>query len=105
MSNVLVLYYSTYGHIETMAYAMAEGASSGGATVVVKRVPETAPADVAKAAHFKTEQPAAIATIEELAGYDAIIIGCPTRFGRMPAQMAAFLDQAGGLWSRGALNG
>lgn len=105
MSKVLVLYYSTYGHIETMAQAVAEGARSTGATVDVKRVPETAPLDVAKAAHFKLDQSAPVAAVAELANYDAIIIGCPTRFGRMPSQMAGFLDQAGGLWARGALNG
>jgi NAD(P)H dehydrogenase (quinone) len=105
MSRVLVLYYSSYGHIETMAGAVAEGARSAGATVDVKRVPETAPADAAKASYFKLDQKAPVATIDELADYDAIIIGAPTRFGRMPAQMATFLDQGGGLWMRGALNG
>ena len=105
MSKVLVLYYSTYGHIETMAYAIAEGARATGATVDVKRVPETAPLEVAKAAHFKLDQEAPIATVAELEGYDAIIIGTGTRFGRISSQMAAFLDQAGGLWARGALNG
>jgi NAD(P)H dehydrogenase (quinone) len=105
MAKVLVLYYSSYGHVETMANAVAEGARSAGANVTLKRVPETAPAEVAKAAHFKLDQAAAIATIEELADYDAIIIGCPTRFGRMPSQMASFLDQAGGLWMSGALIG
>ena len=105
MSKVLVLYYSSYGHIETMAQAVAEGARSAGASVDVRRVPETAPLDVAKAAHFKLDQAAAIATIDELASYDAIIVGTPTRFGRMPSQMTSFLDQAGGLWARGALNG
>jgi NAD(P)H dehydrogenase (quinone) len=105
MSKVLVLYYSSYGHIETMAQAVAEGARSAGATVDLKRVPETVPADIAKAAYFKLEQPAPVASVAELEAYDAIIVGCPTRFGRMPAQMASFLDQAGGLWARGALNG
>ncbi len=105
MAKILVLYYSSYGHVETMAEAVAEGARSAGATVDVKRVPETAPAEVAKAAHFKLDQKAPIAVIDELADYDAIIIGCPTRFGRMCSQMATFLDQAGGLWVRGALNG
>src|ERR1700753_3633991 len=104
MARVLVLYYSSYGHIETMAQAVAEGARSGGATVDVKRVPETVPLEVAKASHFKLDQKAPIATIDELANYDAIILGAPTRFGRVCGQMAAFLDQAGGLWSRGALN-
>jgi NAD(P)H dehydrogenase (quinone) len=105
MAKVLVLYYSSYGHIETMANAVAEGARSAGATADVKRVPETAPPEVAKAAYFKLEQKAPVADIEELANYDAIIVGCPTRFGRMPAQMAGFLDQGGGLWMRGALAG
>ncbi len=105
MPKVLVLYYSSYGHIEAMADAVAEGARSAGATVDIKRVPETAPADVAKAAHFKLDQAAPVAAIADLEHYDAIIVGAPTRFGRMPGQMAAFLDQAGGLWAKGALNG
>lgn len=105
MAKVLVLYYSSYGHIETMAYAVAEGARATGATVDVKRVPENAPLDIAKAAHFKLDQPAPIAAIDDLVNYDAIIVGCPTRFGRMPSAMANFLDQAGGLWARGALHG
>src|ERR1700761_5159984 len=105
MAKVLVLYYSSYGHIETMAGAVAEGARSAGATVDIKRVPETAPAEIAKAFHFKTEQAAPVAVIDDLANYDAIIVGAPTRFGRLPSQMASFLDQAGGLWMRGALNG
>lgn len=105
MSKVLVLYYSSYGHMETMASAVAEGARSAGATVDIKRVPETAPTEVAKAAHFKLEQAAPVASIADLEHYDAIVIGAPTRFGRMPAQMASFLDQAGGLWARGALHG
>jgi NAD(P)H dehydrogenase (quinone) len=105
MAKVLVLYYSSYGHIETMAKAVAEGAREAGATVDIKRVPETAPLDVAKNAHFKLDQDAPVATIAELADYDAIIVGTGTRFGRMTSQMAAFLDQAGGLWARGALNG
>ena len=105
MSKVLVLYYSSYGHLETMASAVAEGARSAGAVVDIKRVPETAPTEVAKAAHFKLEQAAPVASIADLEHYDAIVIGAPTRFGRMPAQMASFLDQAGGLWARGALHG
>ncbi|MFZ1501132.1 MAG: NAD(P)H:quinone oxidoreductase [Giesbergeria sp.] len=105
MSKVLVLYYSSYGHLETMASAVAEGARSAGATVDIKRVPETAPTEVAQAAHFKLDQEAPVASIADLEHYDAIVIGAPTRFGRMPAQMASFLDQAGGLWARGALNG
>jgi len=105
MAKVLVLYYSTYGHIETMANAVAEGARGAGAVVDVKRVPETVPEDIAKNGHFKLEQAAPIAKVDELEHYDAIIIGAPTRYGRMPSQMAAFLDQTGGLWARGALNG
>jgi NAD(P)H dehydrogenase (quinone) len=105
MAKILVLYYSSYGHIEAMAHAVAEGARAAGAQADIKRVPETAPLEVAKASHFKLEQAAPIANIEDLANYDGIIIGAPTRFGRIPGQMAAFLDQAGGLWMRGALNG
>ncbi len=105
MAKVLVLYYSTYGHIEAMAAAVAEGARAAGASVDIKRVPETVPEEAAKAHYFKLDQAAPEATVAELADYDAIIIGAPTRFGRMPGQMAAFLDQAGGLWATGALNG
>ena len=105
MSKVLVLYYSTYGHIETMANAIAEGARETGATVDVKRVPETVPLEIAQKAHFKLDQAAPVATVAELADYDAIIVGTGTRFGRISSQMAAFLDQAGGLWATGALNG
>jgi NAD(P)H dehydrogenase (quinone) len=105
MSKVLVLYYSSYGHIEKMAEAVAAGVRETGATADIKRVPETAPEAVAKAAHFKLDQGAPVATIADLENYDAIIIGAPTRFGRMASQMAAFLDQAGGLWAQGKLNG
>ena len=105
MAKVLVLYYSSYGHIEAMAKAVAEGAREAGAQVDIKRVPETAPLEVAKNAHFKLDQEAPVATVAELADYDAIIVGTGTRFGRMSSQMAAFLDQAGGLWARGALHG
>ena len=105
MPKVLVLYHSAYGHIETMAKAVAEGAQSAGAEVDIKRVPETVPEAIAKASHFKLDQDASVATIEDLANYDAVIIGAGTRFGRMNSQMASFLDQAGGLWARGALNG
>ncbi len=106
MTKVLVLYYSSYGHIEAMAEAVADGARAAGAEVDIRRVPETAPQAVVEAAHFKTDSAhPVIGNVEELAGYDAIVIGAPTRFGRMPGQMAAFLDQAGGLWFRGALNG
>jgi len=105
MAKVLVLYYSSYGHIETMAHAIAEGARAAGATVDVKRVPETVPEEIARGAHFKLDQEAPVATVAELADYDAIVVGTGTRFGRMSSQLAAFLDQAGGLWARGALNG
>lgn len=105
MAKVLVLYYSSYGHIEQMAAAVAQGARAAGAEVDIKRVPETAPEDVAKAAHFKLDQAAPVASVDELANYDAIIVGTGTRFGRMSSQLASFLDQAGGLWMRGALNG
>lgn len=105
MTKVLVLYYSSYGHIETMAGSIAEGVRRAGAEVTIKRVPETVPLEIAEKAHFKINQEAPIATVAELADYDAIIVGTGTRFGRMSSQMAAFLDQAGGLWARGALNG
>lgn len=105
MAKVLVLYYSTYGHIETMAHAVAEGARKTGAHVDVKRVPETVPEEIARNNHFKLDQDAPVATIDELADYDAIVVGTGTRFGRMSSQMAAFLDQAGGLWLKGALHG
>ena len=105
MTKILVLYYSTYGHIETMAYAAAEGARKGGADVVVKRVPELVPEEVAKKSHFKLDQKAPIATVDELPNYDAIIFGAPTRFGVAASQMRNFLDQTGGLWAKGALIG
>lgn len=105
MTKVLVLYYSSYGHIEAMAGAVAEGVRAGGAEATIRRVPETAPMEVAQAAGFKLEQDAAVATVEELADYDAIIVGSGARFGRMSSQMAAYFDRAGGLWARGALNG
>ena len=105
MAKVLVLYYSTYGHIETMAGAIAEGARSAGATVDIMRVPETVPDDVARASHFKMNQTAPIASVGDLENYDAIVVGTGTRYGRISSQMATFLDQTGGLWMRGALNG
>jgi NAD(P)H dehydrogenase (quinone) len=105
MTKVLVLYYSSYGHMEQMADAIAEGARGAGAEVDIRRVPETAPAEVAQAAGFKPDiSHPVIEGIDKLADYDAIIVGSPTRFGRMSSQMASFLDQAGGLWMRGALN-
>ena len=105
MARVLVLYYSAYGHIETMANAVAEGAREGGASVDIRRVPELVPEDVARKSYYKVDQKAPIAKIEDLANYDAIVIGAGTRFGRLASQMANFLDQAGGLWMRGALHG
>ncbi|MBD9434775.1 NAD(P)H:quinone oxidoreductase [Pseudoxanthomonas sp. PXM03] len=105
MAKVLVLYYSSYGHIEKMAQAVAEGAQSAGATVDIRRVPETVPEDIARKSHYKLDQQAPIATVAELEDYDAIVIGTGTRYGRITSQMAAFLDQTGGLWARGALNG
>lgn len=105
MAKVLVLYHSTYGHIEAMAEAVAEGARSAGATVDIRRVPETVPEDLARKSGYKMDQQAPVATVDELKDYDAIIIGAGTRFGRLPSQMAAFWDMAGGLWATGALNG
>jgi NAD(P)H dehydrogenase (quinone) len=105
MAKVLVLYYSTYGHVEAMANAVAEGARESGAQADVKRVPETVPEAIARANHFRFDQAAPIATVDELANYDAIIVGSGTRFGRISSQMAVFLDQAGGLWMSGALHG
>lgn len=105
MAKVLVLYHSVYGHVETMANAVAEGAREAGADVVVKRVPETVPEDVARAHHFKLDQAAPIATPDELAEYDAIIFGAGTRYGTVASQMRAFIDQTGGLWAKGALVG
>ena len=105
MTKVLVLYYSSYGHMEQMAYAAAEGAREAGAEVAVKRVPELVSDEIARKAGFKLDQPAPVATVEELANYDALILGVPTRYGRMASQMSNFLDQTGGLWMRGALNG
>jgi len=106
MTKVLVLYYSSYGHIEAMAEAVAEGARSvAGTTVDIKRVPELVPDEVAVAAHIKVNQEAPIATPDELANYDAIIFGTPTRFGNMAGQMRNFLDQTGGLWFANALVG
>lgn len=105
MSKILVLYYSAYGHIEEMAHAIAEGARSAGAEIDVKRVPELVPEEVARASGYRLDQEAPVAAIADLERYDAIIVGVGTRFGRMASQMANFLDQAGGLWARGALNG
>lgn len=105
MTKVLVLYYSSYGHVEKMASAVAEGVREAGAEAVIKRVPELVPEDVARKSGLKLDQVAPLATVDELADYDAIIIGTPTRFGNMAAQMKNFLDQTGGLWAQGKLIG
>jgi len=105
MAKVLVLYYSSYGHIERMAHAEADGARSAGANVDVKRVPELVPNKTALAAHYKLDQIAPVAQVDELINYDAIIFGTPTRFGNMAAQMKNFIDQAGGLWGQDKLIG
>ena len=106
MRRILVLYYSSYGHIEAMAQAQAEGAARvAGTDVVVKRVPELVPEAVARASGLRLDQPAPIAEVEELPDYDAIIFGTPTRFGNMAAQMRNFLDQTGPMWGQGALVG
>ena len=105
MTKVLVLYYSSYGHIESMAQVVAEGVRQTGAEAIIKRVPELVPEEIARQNHFKLDQQAPIATVDELPDYDAIILGVPTRFGNMPAQMKNFLDQTGGLWFQGKLIG
>ncbi|MFV0438385.1 MAG: NAD(P)H:quinone oxidoreductase [Desulfopila sp.] len=106
MAKILILYYSMYGHVETMAHEVAKGARSlEGTTVTVKRVPELMPEDVARKAGAKLDQEAPVATPNELGEYDAIIFGAPTRFGNMCGQMRNFLDQTGGLWANGGLIG
>ena len=106
MAKLLVLYHSAYGHIETMAEAIAAGAREvQGVQVDIRRAPELVPDEVARAAHYKLDQAAPVAKVDELAVYDAIIMGCGTRYGRINSQLANFLDQTGGLWARGALNG
>jgi NAD(P)H dehydrogenase (quinone) len=105
MAKVLVLYYSSYGHMEQMAHAAAEGVRQAGGEAVVKRVPELVSEEIARSAHFKLDQPAPVATVDELGDYDAIILGVPTRYGRMASQMTSFWDQAGGVWVQGQLTG
>ncbi|ATY32253.1 NAD(P)H:quinone oxidoreductase [Sphingomonas psychrotolerans] len=106
MSKILVLYYSSYGHLARMADAVAEGARSAGAEVDVRRVPETAPVEVAAAAGFVADHShPVLEDVNELANYDGIVVGAPTRYGRMSSQMASFWDRAGGVWYQGALNG
>ncbi len=106
MSKVLILYYSTWGHVETMAKAVAEGAGSvPGTEVTIKRVPEVMPKELLESLHAKVDQDAPVATVDELADYDAIVFGTPTRFGNMAGQMRNFLDQTGKLWANGSLIG
>ena len=106
MAKILVLYHSAYGHIETLADAIAAGAREvEGVDVAIRRVPELVPDEVARAAHYKLDQTAPIATVDELSDYDAIILGCGTRYGRISSQLANFLDQTGGLWAKGVFNG
>ena len=105
MAKILILYYSSYGHVEKMARAAAEGVREAGAEVVVKRVPETVAEEVARKSGFKLDQEAPVATMDELSGYDGIVFGTPTRFGNMTGQMKTFLDQAGGHWVKGSLVG
>lgn len=105
MTKVLVLYYSSYGHIEALAQAVAEGARQAGALAMIKRVPELVPEQVAERAGYKLNQPASVATVSELPDYDAIVIGTPTRFGNMASQMKNFFDQCGGLWFEDKLVG
>jgi NAD(P)H dehydrogenase (quinone) len=105
MPKVLILYYSTYGHMEQMAYAAAEGVQRANGEAVVKRVPELVPEEIAKSSHFKLDQAAPVATVSELPDYDAIVLGVPTRYGRMASQMSNFWDQAGSVWAQGQLTG
>jgi len=106
MARVLVLYYSSYGHVERMAHAVAEGAKSvSGTEVIIKRVPEIVPEEAARKAGMKLDQPAPIADPDELPNYDAVIFGTPTRFGNMAGQMRNFLDRTGNLWAKGSLIG
>ena len=105
MARILVLYYSTYGHVEKLADALADGARAAGASVDIRRVPETVPQDVAEKSHYKLDQSAPIGTPEELERYDAIVVGTPTRYGRMSSHMSAFWDRTGSLWASAALIG
>lgn len=105
MAKILVLYYSSFGHMEKMAGAAAEGVKQGGGAVDIRRVPELMPEEKARKAGYRLDQPAALAKVDELPNYDGIILGLPTRYGRISAQMAHFLDQTGGLWARDALVG
>jgi NAD(P)H dehydrogenase (quinone) len=105
MARILILYYSSYGHVERMAQAVAEGVREAGAEAVIKRVPETVPEAVARKSGYKLDQEAPIATVDEMPQYDGIIFGSPTRYGNMTGQMKTFLDQTGALWVKGSLVG
>ncbi len=106
MAKLLILYHSTYGHVETLAEAIAQGAREvEGVDVAIRRVPELVPDEVARGSHYKMDQTAPVATVAELTDYDAIVLGCGTRYGRVASQLANFLDQTGGLWAKGAFNG
>ena len=105
MAKILVLYYSSYGHIERLAEEVAAGVRAAGSEATVKRVPETVPEDIARKSGFKLDQKAPVAKVDDLAHYDAVIFGTPTRFGNMAGQMKSFIDQAGGLWMKGSLIG
>jgi len=105
LAKILVLYYSSYGHIERLAEEVAAGVRAAGSEATVKRVPETVPEDIARKSGFKLDQKAPVAKVDDLANYDAVIFGTPTRFGNMAGQMKNFIDQAGGLWMKGSLIG
>jgi len=105
LAKILVLYYSSYGHIERLAEEVAAGVRAAGSEATVKRVPETVPEDIAKKSGFKLDQKAPVAKVDDLVDYDAVIFGTPTRFGNMAGQMKNFIDQAGGLWMKGSLIG
>ncbi len=105
MAKILVLYYSSYGHIERLAEEVAAGVRAAGSEATVKRVPETVPEDIARKSGFKLDQKAPVAKVDDLTNYDAVIFGTPTRFGNMAGQMKNFIDQAGGLWMKGSLIG
>ncbi|WP_417770022.1 NAD(P)H:quinone oxidoreductase [Stappia sp.] len=105
MTRVLVLYYSSYGHVATMAQAVVEGVRETGAETTLRRVPELVPEAVARKSGYVLDQEAPVASVAELAEHDAVIFGTPTRFGNMASQMKNFLDQAGGLWASDALVG
>ena len=106
MTKVLVLFYSSYGHVEQLAEAVADGARKAGGDVDVRRVPETVSPEIARQSHYRSDSPhPVLEDVNELAHYDAVVVGAPTRYGRMPSQMAAFWDRTGGLWMSGALVG